>query len=136
MRARGIITMSEEQGRIMAPVEVVIVGAGPTGLAAANLLGKVGVNTLLLERNAGLSDYPRAISIDDEGLRICQATGLREALLPDILAGIDVYYIAGGHFLARVSPSSQPNGYPLISTFHQPTFEATLLQGLARFPCV
>jgi len=120
----------------MAPVEVVIVGAGPTGLAAANLLGKVGVNTLLLERNAGLSDYPRAISIDDEGLRICQATGLREALLPDILAGIDVYYIAGGHFLARVSPSSQPNGYPLISTFHQPTFEATLLQGLARFPCV
>jgi len=34
-------------------VQVVIVGAGPTGLAAANLLGLYGIETLLLERKSG-----------------------------------------------------------------------------------
>ena len=58
-------------------VSVLVVGAGPTGLTVANLLGQYGIETLLVERNLGLSDFPRAISIDDEGLRICQALGLR-----------------------------------------------------------
>jgi 3-(3-hydroxy-phenyl)propionate hydroxylase len=40
-----------------------------------NLLGMFGIDVLILERNAGLSDLPRAISLDDEGLRICQAMG-------------------------------------------------------------
>ena len=33
-------------------VPVIIVGAGPTGLTAANLLGQVGIKVLVLERNA------------------------------------------------------------------------------------
>ncbi|MBV9230241.1 MAG: FAD-dependent monooxygenase [Chloroflexi bacterium] len=113
-----------------------IVGAGPTGLAAANLLGLAGIDTLLLERNAFLSDCSKAISIDDEGLRICQAMGLSEAICAETLLDIDAHYIARGHFLARVAPTSNRNGYPLISTFHQPTFEAILLKGLERFACV
>ncbi len=115
---------------------VVIVGAGPTGLAAANLLSLLGIDTLLLESNAGLSNFPKAISIDDEGLRICQAMGLSEELLPDMLLDIDAHYLSQGHYLAKVAPTSKRNGYPLISTFYQPTFEATLLKGLARFPHV
>ena len=116
--------------------EVVIVGAGPTGLAAANLLGMAGIKTVLLERHAGLSNVPRAISIDDEGLRICQAMGLDEALLPNMLLNLDAHYLSYGRYLAKVAPTSQRNGYPLISTFHQPEFEATLLKGLERFACV
>lgn len=137
----------EEQGKREAPTRpitspcpytasVVIVGAGPTGLAAANLLGLLGIDTLLFERNAGLSNFPKAISIDDEGLRICQAMGLSEELLPAMLLDIDAHYLSQGHYLAKVAPTSKRNGYPLISTFHQPTFEATLLNGLTRFVCV
>ena len=48
---------------------VIIAGAGPTGLTAANLLGMLGIDALVLERNSGLSDCPKAIAIDDEGLR-------------------------------------------------------------------
>src|SRR6266851_1711516 len=55
---------------------VIIVGAGPTGLMLGNLLGMAGVETLMLERNAGLSDCPKAIALDDEGLRVCQALGI------------------------------------------------------------
>ncbi len=115
---------------------VIIVGAGPTGLAAANLLGMAGIHTLVLEHNIGLSDCPKAISIDDEGLRICQALGLIEEIVKHVVLAIEAHYVSAQHFLAKVSPTSRRNGYPLISTFHQPTFEATLLQGLDRFPCV
>ena len=55
---------------------VVIVGAGPTGLTLANLLGQYGVTALVLERNADTVKAPRAVSIDDEALRIMQAAGL------------------------------------------------------------
>ncbi len=57
---------------------VLIVGAGPTGLTAANLLGSMGVRALLVERNATTSDDAKAISLDDESLRICQVAGLDE----------------------------------------------------------
>ena len=115
---------------------IVIVGAGPTGLAAANLLGMAGIQTLVLERNATISDCPKAISIDDEGLRICQAMGLIDEIVKHVVLDIEAHYLSAQHFLARVSPTSRRNGYPLISTFHQPAFEAALLQGLSRFPCV
>src|SRR5437660_7209125 len=114
----------------------VIVGAGTTGLTAANLLGLAGIYTVILECNAGLSDCPKAIAFDDEGLRICQAMGLSDPVLKHVLLDIDAHYVSAGHFLAKVAPTSKRNGYRLISTFHQPTFEATLLQGLQRFECV
>src|SRR5579884_91410 len=115
---------------------VAIIGAGPTGLMAANLLGGAGIDTILLERNAGLSDYPKAIAIDDEGLRICQAAGLKDEILRTVLPGIHAYYLSGGRFLARVAPTGRRNGYPPLSSFHQPTFEAVLLKGLERYPGV
>ena len=59
-------------------VPVLVVGAGPTGLLSANLLGTYGVETLLVERNATTSDLPKAILIDDEGLRTLQAVGLAD----------------------------------------------------------
>ena len=117
-------------------VSVVIVGAGQTGLITGNLLGMAGIDTLILERNASLSDYPKAISIDDEGLRICQAIGLSDAVSKSVLLDIHAHYVSAGRLFARVAPTSKRNGYPQISTFNQPEFEATLLQGLQRFQCV
>src|SRR6266700_1395422 len=112
---------------------VIIVGAGPTGLMLGNLLGMAGIETLILERNAGLSDCPKAIALDDEGLRVCQAVGLGEAVSENLLLDIDAHYVSAGRLFVKVAPTSKRNGYPLISTFHQPEFEATLLEGLERF---
>jgi pyruvate/2-oxoglutarate dehydrogenase complex dihydrolipoamide dehydrogenase (E3) component len=58
----------------VAPLEtqVVVVGAGPTGLTLANILGMHGVSTLLIERNDATVTEPRAVSIDDETLRTLQ----------------------------------------------------------------
>ncbi len=117
-------------------IPVVIVGAGPTGLAAANLLGQAGIETLVLERNASLSDCPKAISIDDEGLRVCQAMGLYNEIVKHVVPNIEAHYVSARHLFAKVAPTHQRNGFPLISTFDQPAFEEALLQGLARFPHV
>ena len=146
-------------------IPVVIVGAGPTGLAAGNLLGVAGIPTLIIERNAGLSNIPKAIALDDEGLRICQAMGLSTAISNCIVSDISVHCLASqtlrcaqgdrhcaqddrhcaqgdrhcvseGRLLAKVVPTNRRNGYPLISTFYQPEFEAVLLDGLRRFSCV
>ncbi|GAC1388386.1 MAG: bifunctional 3-(3-hydroxy-phenyl)propionate/3-hydroxycinnamic acid hydroxylase [Ktedonobacteraceae bacterium] len=123
------------QRRTISP-SVVIVGAGPTGLATANLLGRAGIQTLVLERNASLSDCPKAISIDDEGLRICQALGLGNEIFKHVVLDVEAHYLSAQRFLAKVSPTNRRNGYPLISTFHQPAFEMVLLQGLEHFPSV
>ncbi len=117
-------------------VAVVIVGAGPVGLATANLLGMAGIETLVIERNAGVYAFPRAIALDDEGLRVCQALGLVDEVLAHVRLDVKAHYVTGGRFLARAEPTGRRNGFPLISTFHQPTFERILLRGLERFSCV
>ncbi len=114
-------------------VPVVIIGAGPTGLTAANLLGQYGIEALLVERNSTLSDLPRAITIDDEGLRICQALGIRDEVLDHVLLDVGAQYFSHGRLVMRLAPGGLRNGYPLISTFNQPHLEAVLLAGLRRF---
>lgn len=117
-------------------VPVVIVGGGPTGLAVGNLLGQAGIETLIIERNMSLSSSPKALSLDDEGLRICQAMGLGDVIHKLLLSDVSAHYVAAGRLLLKVAPTSKRNGYPLISTFYQPEFETALLHGLQRFPCV
>jgi 3-(3-hydroxy-phenyl)propionate hydroxylase len=48
------------------PLPVVIVGAGPVGVAAATLLGQYGVECLVLDRWDGVYPQPRAVHLDDE----------------------------------------------------------------------
>jgi 3-(3-hydroxy-phenyl)propionate hydroxylase len=117
-------------------VAVIIVGAGPTGLVAANLLGQQGIETLVLESHASTSDIPRAITLDEGGLRICQSLRLYEELRANMLLDVQAQYVSRGRLLARIAPSGRHNGHPFVSTLHQPTFEAILLRGLERFPCI
>jgi len=116
---------------------VVIAGAGPTGLTLANLLGKYGVPTLLIERHSGTVGEPRAVSIDDESLRTMQNAGVIDDVLPDVVQSYGVHYHAwDGRVFARILPSSLEYGYAKRSAFRQPLLEATLHRALARHPLV
>src|SRR5689334_3409317 len=79
-----------------ADLDVLIVGAGPTGLTAANLLGSLGVRVLLVERNPTTSDDAKAISLDDESLRTLQLAGVDEAVYPIIVPGTGTRYFGRG----------------------------------------
>jgi len=116
---------------------VIVVGAGPTGLTLANLLGTYGVQVLLVERNSATVSEPRAVSIDDESLRTMQAAGVVDVVLGSMVRGYgSEYYGRSGHMFLRVDPTEQPYGYPRRNAFRQPLLEAQLRQALHRFPHV
>ena len=116
---------------------VVIVGAGPTGLTLANLLGVYGVECLVVERNAATVHEPRAVSIDDESLRTMQAAGLVETVMSETVAGYGSYYYSSSCRLrAKVLPTEQPYGFPRRIAFRQPVLERQLQDARARFPHV
>jgi 3-(3-hydroxy-phenyl)propionate hydroxylase len=118
--------------------QVVVVGAGPVGMTAAALLAARGVSVTVLERNATTSDAPKAISLDDESLRIYQSAGLADRILRVIVPGTGTrYFGASGTpmFQARAA-SPFRFGYPFKNPFAQPDLERELMAHLASHPLV
>jgi 3-(3-hydroxy-phenyl)propionate hydroxylase len=114
--------------------DVVVIGAGPTGLTLANLLGAAGVRVVLVERNETTVQEPRAVSIDDEALRTMQAAGLIDEVIEDVALDYGAHYFTPeGVCFAKVEPKTREYGYPRRSAFTQPKLEATLRDGLERF---
>jgi 3-(3-hydroxy-phenyl)propionate hydroxylase len=115
-------------------VTIVIVGARPIGLMSASLLGRLGVDTLFIERNAAPYDVPRAITLDDEGARTLQAAGLDQAYLLNARRGWGSrYYDDDGQAFAEVGPGLIEYGFPRRTQIFQPEFEQVLLDGLDHF---
>ncbi|MDM0014879.1 bifunctional 3-(3-hydroxy-phenyl)propionate/3-hydroxycinnamic acid hydroxylase [Variovorax sp. J22P168] len=119
------------------PWEVVIAGAGPTGLTLANHLGALGVRTLVLEMLPELIDYPRGVGMDDESLRSFQAVGLAEPVRRHTVPNQAMRFVdRRGRLLVSINPLAQPFGWPRRSGFIQPLVDRELARGLARFPNV
>lgn len=136
-----VATNKPVEGPTSAPPEatdVVIIGAGPVGLVAANLLGLYGVNTVLIERNGLTSDQPKAVIMDDEFLRLIHRLGTFEALRPHLTAvpfGIH-FYSPFGFELVKAEGFITPNGFANRNSVSQPMLEKILLQNLRRFDSV
>jgi len=115
-------------------VDIVIVGAGPTGLTLANLLGSMGVSVALVERNMTTVQEPRAVSIDDESMRAMQAAGLADAVERIVARGYGSRYLSPKRDLfLTVEPTMRDYGFDKRNAFQQPELEALLRQGLQRF---
>ncbi|MFF4120494.1 bifunctional 3-(3-hydroxy-phenyl)propionate/3-hydroxycinnamic acid hydroxylase [Streptomyces sp. NPDC001714] len=117
---------------------VLVVGAGPVGLTAANLLGALGVRVLVVERHTTTSDDAKAISLDDESLRTLQLADLDVAVYPIIVPGTGTrYFGVGGRPLVHVrGTGGRRHGHPFKSHFAQPDLERVLRSALDRFPHV
>jgi 3-(3-hydroxy-phenyl)propionate hydroxylase len=113
---------------------VVIIGAGPTGLMLANLLGTYGVAALVIERSTNTVGEPRAVTIDDESLRTVQATGLIDEVLPQVVQGYGVHYYSWrGKEFARIEPHTPEHGFAKRNAFRQQMLVGQLRDGLQRF---
>lgn len=79
-----------------------LVGAGPAGLTAAGLLGRLGYSVAVVERHPGLYNLPRAGHADHEIMRVVQLLGCAERFLTDAVA-CDSYTLrnGGGELLAE-----------------------------------
>ncbi|WP_322030122.1 bifunctional 3-(3-hydroxy-phenyl)propionate/3-hydroxycinnamic acid hydroxylase [Paraburkholderia sp. J76] len=113
--------------------DVAIIGAGPVGLMIANILGLQGVRVTLVEKLDQIIDYPRAIGLDDEALRVFQSIGLADALLPHTTPDHWMRFVTkDGHCFASIEPRTDEFGWPRRNAFIQPLADRVLYEGLAR----
>jgi 3-(3-hydroxy-phenyl)propionate hydroxylase len=117
-------------------IPVVVVGAGPVGLAVANLLGHAEIRTLVLERNPATVAHPRAIVLDDEGARTIQAFGAAAYIRHTVEGDGSRYYDNDGNCFATVGAGPRSYGFAKRHFIHQHEFEQFLLGHLAGFPSV
>ena len=120
---------------VVESVDVLIAGAGPTGLALANLLGRFGSRVLVVETRASTVTEPRAVSIDDESMRTLQSADLLKAAADVVLPGTGThYYGTNRRSLTYVrGPERSRLGFPIKNPIDQPEFETMLLGGTERF---
>ncbi|AMY23355.1 FAD-dependent monooxygenase [Rhodococcoides fascians] len=118
-------------------VDVVIIGFGPTGATAANLLGQRGIRTAIVERDISIYPRQRAIASDEDAHRVWQGLGLFDEMLATMSSDVRVHFKNGDRtFLSMTSSQSHGQGVPGMCYYHQPELERVLRQGIERFPTV
>jgi 3-(3-hydroxy-phenyl)propionate hydroxylase len=114
--------------------DVIIVGAGPTGLMLANILGMYGHRVTVLETRSELIDYPRGVGLDDESFRTIQMVGLVEPVKPHTNPQHIMRLVNGrGKTILINNPQTDVYGFDRKHGFIQPDVDNVLYEGLSRF---
>lgn len=117
--------------------DVAVVGLGPTGLTLAHLLGRRGLNVLVLEREPEFYGTARAVYTDDEALRVFQTAGVADDIHLDMNVDSVVQWVrADGSVLAQFRTFDRPLGWPVTNFLYQPYLETRLEELLDRYPHV
>src|SRR5262252_4104129 len=64
----------------MKTTQVLVVGAGPAGLVTAITLGRLGIETLVVEKRGTHSPFPRATGISLRSMELFRSWGLEAAV--------------------------------------------------------
>ena len=117
--------------------DVAVIGYGPTGATAANLLGQLGLKVVVIERDPDIYGRARAISTDDEVMRIWQSVGLADRLQQDMLPDRPIAFVdADGRPFIDMKIEPRGIGHPPQQFLYQPAVDKVLREGVARFPNV
>ncbi|TVQ36864.1 MAG: FAD-dependent monooxygenase [Spirochaetaceae bacterium] len=120
----------------MIDADVIVVGAGPTGLLLANLLGQRGTRCLVLEKRRESTPQSRAIGITPPSLDILRGVGLDG---PFVAAGVAVgnAVVHGSRAeLGRLSFQGIHTDFPFVLALPQQRTVELLEAGALRYACV
>src|SRR6476620_114239 len=108
--------------------DVVIAGYGPVGQTAAALLAQRGHRVAVYERYGDLYGLPRAVTFDDEAMRVWQQVGIVDDLAGDLMPATSYdWFGADGEPILRLElPSPGLSGWERGYLFFQPNLEAAL----------
>ncbi|MDQ2922475.1 MAG: FAD-dependent monooxygenase [Acidobacteriota bacterium] len=113
--------------------DVVIIGAGPTGLSLATQLVRYGIDFIIVEKNEGVTPFSKAIGVQARTLEIYEQLGLaRKAVEQGAIAG-KVRLLAGGEMRAELDLSNIGQGlspYPYLLLLEQSKNEQLLYEYL------
>ncbi len=114
--------------------DVAVIGYGPTGATAANLLGGLGLNVVVIERDPDVYGRARAISTDEEVMRIWQSVGLADRLQRDMLPDRPLAWVdANGVPFIETTMTPRGCGHPAQQFLYQPAVDRVLREGVTRF---
>ena len=109
--------------------DVVIIGAGPTGLSLACQLVRYGIDFVLLEKNEGITPYSKAIGVQARTLEIYEQIGLaQKAIAQGAIAGKG-RMLVGGEVHGEIDFSHIGEGlspYPYVLMLEQSKNERLL----------
>lgn len=115
--------------------EVLIVGAGPTGLLMGIEMARRGVPFRLIEKNAGPSERSKALGIQARTLEIFEQMGIVQPFVEQGQPGVTLRLFAGGQARGQMALGAigeAYSAYPYILFLEQSRTERILLQQLAR----
>ena len=108
---------------------VLIVGAGPTGLALAIQLIRYGIDFVIVDQREGITPYSKAIGVQARTLEIYQQIDLAQSLVDQGLIAKGVRLLEGGEAKAEVPLSTLGEGkspFPYLLIVEQSKHEHLL----------
>lgn len=115
----------------MRRTDVIIVGAGPTGLALACQLIRYGIDLVIVDKKESTTPYSKAIGVQARTLEIYEQIGLADKLIDLGLVVEKVKMFAGGKMRGEAEFRSLGEGmspYPYILMAEQGAHEALLYE--------
>lgn len=115
--------------------EVIIVGAGPTGLALASQLTRYGVDFIIIDQKEGVTPYSKALGVHARTMEIYEQIDLAQpAISQGTIAG-KVRLLERGEVLGELDLSNVGEGlsaYPYLLVFEQSQNEKLMYNWLQQ----
>lgn len=115
--------------------DCLVIGYGPAGATLAKLLGQRGYRVAVVESAPAIYDKPRAITADQEAMRVFQQCGLADEIAAATCPHPGTDFVGlRGQVIKRFYPQPPPHQLAWEPTwmFVQPELEAALRRGVAR----
>ncbi|KAH6690747.1 monooxygenase [Leptodontidium sp. MPI-SDFR-AT-0119] len=120
--------------------DVLIVGCGPTGALLTALLGRFGIQNIVLEKEPDITNDPRGITLDEDGLRLLQELGLYNKIYTEIGSPIGMlHFITSRNDLhqkpflkIKVNTTLGGTGHIGVIAHRQPVLEENLRCAASR----
>ena len=115
---------------------VLVIGAGPTGLAAALELARHGRAVRIVDKHPTRSQHSKAIGVNARTLELMEASGVTERLLASGLRLPRFRFRSGERLLATVELARVAHRYNFMLALLQAETERILEQRLAEYGTV
>ena len=114
----------------MIPKDVLIVGAGPTGLTAALHLIDKGIEVRIIEKLVKPSPHSKAFGVNPRTLTLLESTGVTKRMLEQGFKMQAINAWKSGKKLFRIDLSSVSHKYPFMLVHSQAKSEALMREAL------